>query len=114
MCKQDDDGHKAQEQVGHGNHVWLVTGQLHGQGGWGFEKTDLVKDVPIHGSGVGLRVSLKVSSSPNHPMIPIVTAIFSQIFFRPFVHFSQGFQYERHACASEWNNLDEMFKLELF
>lgn len=40
--------------------------------------------------------------------------LFSIFFFFPFVFFPQRLQCERHACASEWNNLDEMFKLELF
>lgn len=83
--------------------------------GWmRFWATDPVKDAPIHGSGGGLGVSLKVSSNPNHPIIPIATTTFSQFFFFPFVLFPQRLQCERHACASEWNNLDEMFKLELF
>lgn len=87
MCEEDDRGSEVLE---HGNHGWLVTGQLHGQNGWGFKKSDLVKDAPTHGSGVELRVPLKVSSRLNYSRIPICNSKCFSIFLFLFI-FPKGF-----------------------
>ena len=57
------------EQVAQRSCGWPLPGSVQGQVGRGFEQPGLVEDVSGDGRRVGTRLSLKVTSNPNHSMI---------------------------------------------